>query len=115
MSNGKRRLVFRQTNSAVEAVDEIQSSTALIGEHGPQIVDGASETTPLPKHNSAVRRLSASARSTRAPSFVSPLWASFARADLGGRIGDLRGIPDGAERERGGAVEAGVVPECALL
>jgi hypothetical protein len=40
--NGKRRLVFRQTNSAVEAVDEIQPSTALIGEHGPQIVDGAS-------------------------------------------------------------------------
>lgn len=43
-SNGKRRLVFRQTNSAVEAVDEIQPSTALIGEHGSQIVDGASSS-----------------------------------------------------------------------
>ena len=76
-------------------------------------VAGISRGPRLPR--SAVRRWSASARSTRAPSFLSPPWASFARAELGGRIGDLRGIPDGAERERGSAVEAGVVPECALL
>ena len=89
-----------------------------VGGHVPQSVDESfftqSETSPLPMRNSAVRRSSASA-GARSPSILSLPRAPFARAALSGRIGDRRGIPDGAERELGGAVEAGVVPERALL